>query len=151
MKLSGDKKHRVNRNKKGVARYATPDQLSRLHPPQSSLAALTDAKSVLQARHVGETTWRVIAWELGGVNRGTLSAIASGDRYPSPKMIAKLNSAYGCSLNPVSSVRVAPLSCGHAPLRDRCPICKPPTKYAAHPVTRISALRRLMQSPYNNS
>jgi len=43
---------------------------------------------------------------------------------------------------PQNAVTVSPLSCGHAPLAKRCPICQQATKYAPHPVARWTVIER---------
>lgn len=86
---------------------------------------------------------RAFAREIG-INHGYLSAIINGTRPASNAVRLALG------LHPLH-VTVAPLSCGHPPGGKRCAICHPPTKYAPHPVMRVSRLRKLLQNPYLQS
>lgn len=130
MKLSGDKKPRRNRIARGVRAPYTFENL------KSDVLYLHDAKGA-------NLSLRKIAKKYG-VSHGVIQRVIAG-REP---VIPHIRSAFGL---PPHYIEVTPLPCGHAPLRDRCPICKTPTKYAPHPVVRLAKLRRLMQSPYNNS
>lgn len=78
-----------------------------------------------------------------GVSHGAIQRVMAGHEPVMPR----IRSAFGL---PPRAVPVAPLPCGCAPLKSRCPVHQA-TKYAAHPVMRLSALWRLMRSPYNNS
>ena len=129
--------------KSRVAKRATVEQRLSFHPIPESLSALPDAKSVLHARHIELGSLADLSWELGGVNRGTLSSVEAGDREPSKKLIAKMNSVYGCHLHQKQvkiTVDVCP-NCGGIPKpRHRCPGA--PQKYAPHPVTRWTVVER---------
>lgn len=145
-------KYARKRNKRGVAKRATVEQRLISHPIPEGLSALPDAKSVLHTRHIDLGSLADLSFELGGVNRGTLSAVESGDREPSKRLIKKLNSVYGCHLHPKQVkivVDVCPI-CGAVPTpRHRCP--GTPPKYAPHPVMRMIRLKRILNSPYKDS
>lgn len=141
------------RQRKGVktpvARRATPEERLTHCPPPETLKTLSSASAVLTARHADLASWSLMSWELGGVNRGTLSEVASGSRAPSRLLIKKMNSAYGCHLHPARVkivVEVCPL-CGETPTpRHRC-------KNAAKRPRRTydisyKRLRELLQNPY---
>lgn len=138
-------------NKVRVARFATPDEVIRANPIGNRYSGLSDVKDVLSRRHADLKSWRVLAYELAEPHP-TLTGIVKRDRQPTAKLIKKINNTYGTSLvfHPLH-VTVAPLPCGHAELVKRCPICNPPTKYAPHPVMRVSRLRKLLQNPYLQS
>ena len=138
--------------KQGVAQRATVDQLSRKFPPPNGLKSLTSIKDVLRLRRYSqEVSWRVIAWELGISDRGTLSRLAKGDREPTEKLCSKINSAYGCNVRPHPKyVAVEPCAkCGQVHTLKHCP--EATRKYAPHPVMRITAIKRMLQSPYRDS
>lgn len=120
-------------NKKPVARRATPEQQIISYPPPDSLKLLSSAKDVLSIRHK-ELSLSVLSWELGGVNRGTISRVISGAREPSPELMAKLNSAYGCHVHAKTAriiVSICPI-CGEVPTpKHKCKAvsAKPRRKY----------------------
>lgn len=143
-------KYARKRNKRGVAERATPDQVIELNPITPRYCSLSDAKSVLECRHHELGSWRILAYELG-YNHGTLYSIAKRGRAPDAKLIKKLNSTYGSRVVYQNPIPVLPCSkCGqlHAFSR-RCPGAS--TKYAPHPVMRLSRIRRILQSPYLTS
>lgn len=137
-------KYARKKHKKAVARYATPSKVVALNPASPGLATLENAKDVLNKRYGGDVTWRIISWELGGINRGTLFNVAKNGRVPSLELIRAINRVYKCHLQPATKVAITPLACGHAPLRKNCPTCNPPKKYAPHPVMRLTELERRM-------
>ena len=145
-------KYARKRKKKPVAKRATVEQRCKLSPPPESLKSLPDARSVLHIRN-GALSLSDISWELGGVNRGTLSGVINGKREPSAKLIKKINSVYGCHLHQKQvkiTVEVCP-ACdapNYTP-RHRCPGA--PSKYAPHPVMRVSKIKRILNSPYKDS
>lgn len=109
------------------------------------------ARRQLLERHKVYNSWALVSEELGGINRGMLCAVGRGTKTASRPLIDRMNKVYHLHLPYETKIEVLPLSCGHAPLRDRCPICKPPTKYAAHPVMRLAKLKKLIESKYNQS
>lgn len=87
--------------------------------------------------------WRHVEKHLG-INRGYLSAIAHGKRKPSNKVLLALGL-------PLQHVEVTPCArCGqlHA-FQRRCPGSA--SKYAPHPVMRVSKIKRILNSPYKDS
>ena len=137
--------------KQPVARYATPNAHCEKYPPSESLKTLSTAKAVLTARHT-DVSWRDIAWELGIRDRGGLSRVASGKREASAKLIAKLNSVYGCHIHLKTvkqDVPVCPICDEPYKPRHRCPSA--PTKYAPHPVKRVTAIKALLNNKYLQS
>ena len=136
--------------KRGVARIATPDQQSKTFPPPKGLS---DAKSIIEVfrlrRYDKEVSWRVVAWELGINDRGTLSRVASGSRKPTAKLLAKVNSVYGCHLHLETvkrNVPVCPVCDQPYEPRHRCPSAprKPRRTYDIS----YKQLRELLQMPY---
>ncbi len=104
-------------NKRTVATRATPDQQIVSRPPPESLKSLSTARAVLAERHAGLKSWSVLSWELGGVDRGTLSRVAAGIREPSIGLINKINNTYGCHVHAKTArltVTVCPI-CGEIP------------------------------------
>jgi len=112
------------REKRGVARNATPDQAIAFNPVTARYLGMSSAKVVLALRHSELRSWRVLAYELG-CNVGTLYNIAKHGRQPSTKLIEKMNRIYHSNVVSLTPIHVQPLSCGHAPLAKRCPICTP--------------------------
>lgn len=143
-------KYARRRKKEGVAQRATVDQLSRKFPPPNGLKSLTSIKDVFRLRRYSpEVSWRVIAWELGISDRGTLSRVAKGDREPTEKLCSKINSAYGCNVRPhPKHVAVEPCAkCGQLhEFKSRCPSA-PRQKRRTYDIS-YKRLRELLQSPY---
>lgn len=111
--------------------------------PKTSMASLR--AEITRRRRSGEK-WREIGASFPGVPLGTLCRLAHDKTYTpkSPTLRAHL----GLEPLPVS---VAPCSkCGqlHAFSR-RCPGSA--TKYAPHPVIRLSRLKAILNSPYKDS
>ncbi len=88
-------------------------------------------------------SWSVVA-QILNINRGTLYHVYRGDRKPSNKVMAALGL-------PFEHVSVLPCAkCGQLhEFRTRCPGA--PTKYAPHPVMRVSKIKRILNSPYKDS
>lgn len=102
-------------------------------------------KEISRRRRSGEK-WREIGASFPGVPLGTLCRVAHDKTYvpKSPRLRAHLG------LEPLP-VEVTPCSkCGqlHAFAR-RCPGAS--TKYAPHPVMRLSRLNAILNSPYRDS
>lgn len=133
---------------------AKKDRVARMQPPyplnQSGYSKMDAASAVIKKRHSELKSWEKLSRELDGVNKGTLIGMAKGKRKPTRKMVDKLNHLYGCRI-PYPPIEVTPCyKCGqlHAFSR-RCPGAA--TKYAPHPVMRLSRLKAILNSPYNDS
>lgn len=103
---------------------------------------------VLKSRHAFYKTWLIVADELN-YNKGVLCAVANGKRKPSHALIDRMNERYGLHLPyPEITIHAQPCSkCGqlHA-FTKHCPGSA--TKYAPHPVMRLSRLRAILNNPY---
>ena len=109
---------------------------------KTSIASL---RRILKARRAKGEKWRAIGLYYPGVKLGTLARIAYDDAYE-PKSQA-IRAALGL---PPCTVSVEPCTkCGQVHTLKHCP--EAPRKYAPHPVMRITAIRRLLQSPYRDS
>jgi hypothetical protein len=121
-------RHAQKLNKTAVARRATPEQQVNSCPPADGLKSLSSPRAVLEARHAELKSWDVISWELGRINRGTLSRVASGKREPSARLMSKLNRVYGCHLHAKEvklTVSVCPV-CGETPTpKHKCKLIPP--------------------------
>lgn len=110
--------------------------------------ASDEPAGVLKSRHAVYKSWLIVSDELG-YNKGVLCAVANGKRKPSHALIDRMNERYGLHLPyPVVTIHAQPCAkCGqlHAFSR-RCPGAS--LKYKAHPVMRISKIRRILQEPY---
>lgn len=102
-----------------------------------------NAQKALRAHLQRSGSWRKVEKKLK-INRAYLSQIARGKRQPSNRVLAALGL-------PPRHIAVVPLSCGHAPLRSRCPICKPSRDTRKRRRIELSSLKKLMQSPYSQS
>ena len=105
------------------------------------------AQEVLKNRHSDTKSWKAISSELGGLNRGYLSKVASGKARASDHLIALMNDRYGLSL-PFNSKPAQPCAkCGQLhEFKTRCP--STPRKPRRTYDISYKRLRELLQSPY---
>ena len=107
------------------------------HPAPVKLAILPKSGAVdevLAEIHFQVGSWGKVSKQLGGVNRGTLSEVASGKRKATRELIDNLNHVYGCSI-PYPSIEVTPCArCGAVHVTKRCTASEP--KYAPRPAMR---------------
>ena len=100
-----------------------------------------EAKNAI-LKQMGKISLRAFA-KSKKVNAGYLSAVINGSHPASNK----LRLALGL---PPRSVAVEPCAkCGQVHTLKHCPDA--PRKYAPHPVMRVTAIKRLLQSPYRDS
>jgi len=99
-------------------------------------------RKILLDKHSFYGSWAAVAEDIG-MNRGVLCAVANGKRKASNSLLHALGL-------PPRTVAVEPCAhCGQAHTLKHCP--RAPRKYAPHPVMRVTAIRRLLQSPYRDS
>lgn len=106
-------------------------------------ATLKVVQRTLKARHEFYGIWQLVADELK-YSRGTLYSVSEGKRRPPNKLIDAMNKVYGLHL-PYAEITIKAIPCQihgivHEPRR--CPSA--PTKYAPHPVMRVTKVQRLM-------
>lgn len=90
------------------------------------------------------TSWRKIAKRYG-ISHASIYRLAMYGTNPKDPEIRK-------ALNLPEFVSVEPCArCGHVHVTKRCTDKTQPTKYAPHPVMRVTAIRRLLQNPYLQS
>ena len=105
------------------------------------------AQEVLRKRHSETKSWKTISSELGGLNRGYLSKVASGKARASDHLIALMNDRYGMRLTFNSKPAQPCAKCGQLhEFKSRCPSAprKPRRTYDIS----YKRLRELLQSPY---
>jgi len=92
----------------------------------------------------GDKSLRAFAKEIG-VNHGYLSAILNGKRHASSTVLHALGLPHTIR----ADIPVCPACDQPYTPRHRC--ANAPTKYAPHPVMRLTAIRKLLQNPYLQS
>lgn len=105
-----------------------------------SQKARLEVVSVIKKKK-GDRTLRALAREIG-VNHGYLSAVLRGKRPAS----GKLRHALGLSHTIRADIPVCPVCDKPYEPRHKCEAA--PTKYAPHPVKRLTAIRTLLQNTY---